>query len=295
MTNLHMNYSKGMIAIHCSVLLMGGAGLFAKFLSLPSHVIVCSRTLIAAITLVILLPLMKTPIKLQKAKDLPVFILMGCTLAIHWVTFFYAIQISTVAVGILSFSTFPIFVTFLEPLFFKERLQSKDILTSIIVFSGLILVVPNFDPGNNITLGVIWGTVSGFTFALLSIFNRKYVVRYSALTLAFYQDLIACILLLPFAWSQLFTVTTSEIYLLLLLGIVFTAGSHSLFIQGMTTVKAQLASVVSCLEPVYGIIFAVMLLHEEPSSRELLGGLVIIGTVFFSTKNAQKSTIPKVT
>ena len=276
----------GLTAIHCSVLLMGGAGLFAKLLSLSPLVIVFGRTLVASITLAILLPLLKIPVRYQKKGDLAIFLVMGIILAVHWVTFFYAIQISTVAVGLLSFSTFPIFVTFMEPFFFGEPLQSKDIGISLVVFAGLSMVVPEFDMENNVTLGVFWGTVSGFTFALISILNRKYVSRYSALTLALYQDLVACLLLMPFAARATFSITLGEWELLILLGMVFTAGAHSLYIQGMQGVKAQLASVVTCLEPLYAILFALVLLNEVPSLREVLGGMVIIGTVYFATKRA---------
>ena len=72
--------------------------------------------------------------------------------------------------------------------------------------------------------------------------------------------------------------------MLILLGVVFTAGAHSLYIQGMQAVKAQLASVVTCLEPLYAIFFALLILNEVPSLRELVGGGIIVGTVYFATK-----------
>ena len=73
---------------------------------------------------------------------------------------------------------------------------------------------------------------------------------------------------------------------LVLLGVVFTALAHSLFIRGMVVVKAQLASVIACLEPVYGILIALAVLHEIPSFRELLGGAVIICAIVYATKRS---------
>jgi len=96
-------------------------------------------------------------------------------LAIHWGTFFQAIQISTVAVGLLAFSTFPIFTTFLEPIFFKEKLRLSNIILAIITLGGVALVIPNFELSNNVTQGALWGIASGFSFSILSILNRKYV------------------------------------------------------------------------------------------------------------------------
>ena len=169
---------------------------------------------------------------------------MGTVLALHWVTFFHAIQISTVAIGLLTFATFPIVVTFLEPLFFDERISLFDLFISVIVFFGLALVLPEFNLSNRFTLGALWGTFSGFTFALLSDLNRVFVAKYPALKLTFYQNAVACLLL--FTLSQRFArgrclpgTSLNSLYW----GVVFTALAHSLFIRGMRTVKAQLAGI----------------------------------------------------
>lgn len=74
-----------------------------------------------------------------------------------------------------------------------------------------------------------------------------------------------------------------DLILLIILGIIFTGISHSLFISGLKNIKTQTAGIISSLEPVYGIIFAVFLLREIPTLREILGGSIILGTVFYST------------
>ena len=79
----------------------------------------------------------------------------GVLLAIHWVAFFHAIQVSTVAVGLLTFSSFPLFVTLLEPWFFRERRRWLDLFTAVLVMAGLAMIVPSFDFGNNITQGIL--------------------------------------------------------------------------------------------------------------------------------------------
>ena len=261
------NRFNGLLAIHLAVFLFGVSGLFGKFLDLTPSLIVFGRTLFASIALAIALVSLKLEIKFKRRKDLLGFLLMGIVLAIHWVTFFHSIQISTVAIGLLTFSTFPIFVTFLEPLFFQERVRAFDIAISIVVFIGLVLVIPEFDLANNLTLGVFWGTVSGFTFAILSVLNRKSVANYPALTISLYQDAVACVLLLPFVGQTVLSVTPYELGQLVLLGVIFTALAHTLFIGGMLVVKAQLASVIACLEPLYGILLALVLLAFGPKSK----------------------------
>lgn len=95
--------------------------------------------------------------------------LLGILLSIHWSTFFYAIQLSTVAIGLLTFSSFPIFVAFLEPYFFKDKIKLSNIILAMITFLGIYLVIPEFKIENNVTQGALWGILSGVSFVLISI------------------------------------------------------------------------------------------------------------------------------
>jgi len=257
--------------------LFGLAGLFGKILPLPPLVIVFGRTVFGSAALFLVLHFLKRSMRVRSRKDFFLLAIMGAILAVHWLSFFYSIQISTVAIGLLTFSTFPLFVTFLEPWFFKEKLRYFDVLTAVLVLCGLIFVVPAFDFGNNITQGAFWGTISGFTFAVLSLLNRKVVVSYSPLVIAWYQNFFAAIFLSPFLIFAGWTFTTRDILLLGILGIFCTALAHVLFIKSLVYVKTQLASLVAGLEPVYGIVFAFFLLGEIPVTRTILGGCIIIG------------------
>lgn len=269
----------GLVEIHVAVLLFGLAGLFGKFLSLSPLVIVFGRTSFAALTLSAILFYSKTQIRTKSIQDFTVLVLLGIILAIHWVTFFHAIQISTVAVGLLTFSTFPVFVTFMEPYFFKEKLRRFDMLTAGSVFIGLILVIPSLDFQNNITQGAFWGTISGFTFAVLSILNRKYVGTYPSMVIVCYQNWMATLILFPFLFFEDLSLQPTDFLLLAVLGIFCTALAHVLFIKSLVHIKTQLASITACLEPVYGIIFAFVLLGEMPALRTILGGCIILGTI----------------
>jgi len=77
--------------------------------------------------------------------------------------------------------------------------------------------------------------------------------------------------------------------LVVLLGVVFTGVAHSMFIGGMRVVRAQTAGMIASLESVYGIIFAALILGEIPSLRELLGGVIILGTATYSTLRSSKT------
>ncbi|SFB12687.1 DMT family transporter [Clostridium frigidicarnis] len=280
--------NRSLMELHLAVLLFGLSGLFGKFISLPSMVIVWGRVLFSSIFLMCVLFYFKKDLKLKKRNDYIYLIIMGVILAIHWTTFFQAIQMSTVAIGLLTFSTFPVFTTFLEPYFFKEKINAKDIIIAIITFLGVIFVVPKFNLGDDLTKGAIWGIISGFTYAILSMLNRKYVEEYSSVVIAFYEQSIATLVLVPAIFLYRPNFTGKDIGLLILLGIVFTGIAHTLFINSLKNIKTQTAGIISSLEPVYGIILAVLLLGELPTIREVIGGVIILGTSFYSTITVKK-------
>jgi len=276
---------KSLFEIHLAVLLFGLAGLFGKWLLLSSFIIVLGRVFFASITLALLLWLSKQSMKISPRKIYLYLIFLGFILSVHWVSFFKSIQVSTVAVGLLSFSTYPVFTTFLEPLFFKEKIIKINILFSMFCVTGVFLIIPRLDLDNSTFVGVLWGLLSGLTFAVLTILNRKLTQHYSSLLIAFYQDFFAMLFLLPFYFALQPALNAKDILLLCVLGVFCTAGSHTLFIKGMKHIKAQTASMIHFLEPVYGIIFAFIFLHEIPSLRIILGGIIILwGQVFIILK-----------
>ena len=274
---------RGLIEIHIAVLFFGLAGLFGKLVFLPSTIIVLGRVFFATIFLSLVLAYVKQGIKLRQNQDYFFIALMGVILAVHWIAFFQAIQVSTVAVGLLTFSTFPVFVTFLEPIFFKERPDLKDIFVALVAVIGVAFVIEEFEIRNSMTRGALWGIASGFTFALLSIMNRKYVKEYSSIIVAFYQDLIETVVLFPFLFLTAPVFRLTDILLISILVVIFTGLANTLFIKGLASVKAQKASIIASLEPVYGIIAAILLLGAIPTLRVVLGGVIILGAALYAT------------
>lgn len=278
-----MSNKRSLAEIHTAVVLFGLAGLFGKWLSLSPLIIVLGRVFFASLALLLFLFLSKQKMSVSPAKNFVLFILLGFILAVHWTAFFQSIQVSTVAVGLLSYSSFPVFTAFLEPFFFKEKLETSAIFYALLCMAGIFLIVPRFAMDNIVYRGVLWGLAAGLTFSILTILNRKLIQRYSSLVIAFYQDLWATLFLLPFFLILKPRLEGRDVLLLLILGIFCTAISHSLFIKGMRRIKAQTAAVISSLEPVYGIIMALLFLKEIPSLRTVLGGMIILGTAYVVT------------
>lgn len=279
----HSTPRAGLLQVHVAVLLFGLAGLFGKFIALPALLITLGRVVFAALALGLVLGLTGGRFALRGRRDYLLLPLTGVVLAVHWAAFFQSIQVSTVAIGLISFATFPVFVTFLEPLVTRQRLRPLDVLLALTTLAGVALVTPSVELANDTTRGVLWGLLAAGSFAVLALCNRQYVRRYSSLTIAFYQDTSAALALLPFLFVQQQPVALQDLLLLMLLGVLFTALAHTLFIQGLRGVRAQTASLISSLEPVYGILFAALLLGEIPTLRTLAGGAVILGVVLYSS------------
>lgn len=275
--------TRSLAQIHIAVVFFGLAGLFGKLISLSPLVIVFGRVFFASLFLMVLLRIQRQTLRLENRRDYLLFLLLGLILAVHWVTFFLSIQLSTVAIGLLTFSSFPVFVTFMEPIFFKTRLRPGNILMAFITVIGVALVIPSFHFESAMTQGALWGIASGFTFACLSLLNKNFVSRYSSPLISFYQCSVASLFLLPFVGMLHPALEPKNILLLVILGVVFTGVSHTLFINGMKHVKAQTASIIASLEPVYGIVAALILFGEVPSLKAVIGGLIILGTAAYST------------
>lgn len=275
-----MSRSRSLLAVHAAVALFGLAGLFGKWLTLQPHFIVLGRVVFAAAALALIIRLSGGRFSIRRKIDGGLFLLQGLILAVHWILFFESIRVSTVAVGLLAYSSFPVFTAFLEPLFFRTRLSRRHLGLSLACLAGVFLLVPRFSWSERVFQGVVTGLGAGATFALLSIINRKLSFRYASPVVAFYQDAGAALFLLPAALLKPPALTGRDFALLAILGLLCTALAHTLFIAGMRRLSAQTASIISALEPVYGIALAALLLGERPSARTIAGGLIILTAVF---------------
>jgi drug/metabolite transporter (DMT)-like permease len=265
-----------LLFLHLAVLLFGLSGLLGKLIPASALTVTFGRSALAALTLALVIRGKQGRWALSGLGGVWPVTLAGLLLAVHWVTFFLAVKESTIAIGLLAFSTFPMFVTLLEPCFVGGRWQRMDLGVALRVTVGLILVVPEYRFGSHLFRGACWGVVSALTFALLSLWNQRQVHRAGALALACGQNAVAAVLLLPFVAAERVVLSPWEWAGLGFLGIVCTAVAHAAFIRSLAGVRAHVAGVVTALEPVYGIVFAAVLLGEIPSPRTIGGGLIIL-------------------
>lgn len=272
-----------MLKIHFAVLMFGITGLFAKFLNVPSTIIVFGRCIFAVVFLLCCIKIAKLTFRIETSKDFLQIILSGIIIGLSWFFFFQSIKVSTVAVGLLTYASVAVFTSFIESLYFKEKLNIVDVILGITTFIGIAIIVPKFSLNNNTTLGVIFGLIAALTAALFTVVSRDAVSKYPSIKVAFFQYLTISISFSPFFFLTKIYYSSYDISLLAILGVVFTGFANTLFISGLKNVSAAKANIVLSLEPIYGTLLAVLILHESLRLKTITGGIIVLISAVLAT------------
>ncbi len=284
-----MQHSReGLLAVHVAVLIFGFTALFSKLLTLPALDITFYRSVIAFLVIAMYVAYKKQSFFLHDARAYLMAGFLGALLAVHWVSYFYAMQVSTVAIGVIALYTFPVITVFLEPLFHGEKPQRADIISSMFVLFGIYLIVPDFSLDNSTALGVAAGVFSAFMISLRNIMQRRFLSGYSASQALLYQSAAVALVLFAFVDVQMVDIDDEQWGLLLLLGIVFTALPHTLFAHGLRHLKAKTASLIACVQVFYAAIFAALFLGEWLSLNVVIGGLVVVSAAMYESLPKKK-------
>lgn len=277
-------FKHSLLQLNVAVFLFGFTGLFGKWLSLAPLVIVFGRVSLAFVGVLLLMLFSGQSIRLKSRRDLGPLLLTSVLLALHWITFFASIQVSSVAICLISFSTAPVLIALLEPLFFaQEHLKASSVIVALAVTAGVAIATPSWHIDNTTTQGVLWGLSSGLFLAFLTLLNRRQINNNSPLVITLYQMGMVSLLLFPLVLTLHPLVTAHDFALLALLGIVFTGAAQLLFLLSLRGVPARLAGVVSSgMEVIYGVVLAASILHEVPGPRTLLGGAIIVTATLYA-------------
>ncbi|MGS1115930.1 DMT family transporter [Castellaniella sp. UC4442_H9] len=290
-----MNPRQAQIAIHVTAVLFGLTGIFGELIQGSATLITAGRASFATVTLLLFMLQARHRPSAPAPHRRPIWVLLlaGVLLAIHWTTFFVAVKIGGIAIATLGFASFPAFITLFEGFLFKERTRASEWAVVLLVTAGLVLVTPSFDFRNQATIGLGWAIVSGLSFALFTLANRKAVTQVPARELAAWENLVVATLTLPWCLGEFTTLRAVDWLWIFMLGVFCTALSHSLLVSCLAKLKARTAGIVLALEPVYAILFAAILFAQYPSVRALIGGALIIGAIVWSgTRHTEGPAAP---
>jgi drug/metabolite transporter (DMT)-like permease len=279
---------KGLSALHLGSLLLGGTALFSKLIETSALEITLWRSFIAAAVLLALLMLRRARVRLRNYRDAATVLLLGMLLAVHWVTYFHSMQVSSIAIGIIAFFSHPVISVLLEPLFTRQKPRLADLVTALWVLGGIAIMLPELNLASGATQGVLWGLLSALLFSLRNIIYKRYFAHYDSSLAMMYQCLIVAIVLLPFAGNFIVEASTEHWALLLVLGVLFTATPHTLFSFSLKLLPVKTASLIMCLVPLYATLLAALLLDEIPDSATLIGGSMVLSAAIFESIQAGK-------
>ncbi|MDC1227305.1 DMT family transporter [Algibacter sp.] len=276
MKNQHSNQ---LLLLTFATLLISTSGALGKFIDLPTPVIIFCRSVLGALILFIFCRYKKLNIKIKSRKDIPTILLSALLLGTHWVTYFYALKLSNVAIGMLSLFTFPVITALLEPLFTKTKLNPIHILLALMVLLGIYILAPDLNFENTYIKGILIGVFSALCYALRNLILKRHIHKYDGTVLMMQQVLIVSIFLLPVMFKRDISNIQSQLPYLIILGLVTTAIGHSLFINSLKHFSVSTASIIGSAQPIFGIIIAFIFLKEVPTLNTFLGGSLIIATV----------------
>ena len=256
----------------------GFTGILGKLIHLDAYTIVWHRVLIAVIGLLtVLLLLKKSVFPVQKShfwKSAGV----GVVVALHWMTFYKSIELSTASLGIFCLSTATLHVTWLGPLISKQRFSWAEFIMGLIVIFGIYFV--SFDFNSNDLKALQYGLLSALFAALFSVLNARLSKDIEPYKMSLYELLSAFVFLsffLLFSGKmslEIFTMELSDFLWLLFLGLLCTSFAFLASIEVVKRLGAFTFSLSVNLEPVYTIILAIVILHED----ELLNGNFYFGS-----------------
>ena len=283
------SHREGLLSVHASVLIFGLTALFSKLISLNAIEITLLRSIFAALSIAFYIFFLKESLRLANRRDYLIAMLLGLFLGTHWVTYFHAMQVSSIAIGVIALYTYPVITVFLEPFFHGERPHIKDIISALVVLFGIYLLVPEFTINNQTAQGVFWGVLSAFLFAMRNIIHGRYFKAYPARHALFYQTLFIILLLLPVSSHMIIEVNSQQWLQLILLGIFFTALPHTLFANSLLHLKAKTVGLIGCMQVLYGTLFAAIFLAELPDWKTIAGGLIVISAAAYETITTTKT------
>ena len=275
--------NKNLIILHFTVFIWGFTGILGALISISAVNLVWYRVLIASVSLFLYFKFNKTAFQVNGSRFLKL-IFTGALVGGHWILFFAAIKLSTVAVTLVCLSSITLFTAIFEPLINKKRISKLEILAGSFIIAGIILV---FKFETQYTKGIIAGLTSAVFASLFAIINSRQIKKLQAPVIAFYELAgaflwITIYLLFTHGFNHTMLLKNADIGYLLILGTICTSLAYVAGVSVMRELSAFRVALITNLEPVYGILMSFVFFGDmnKMTLGFWIGAIIILSTIF---------------
>ncbi|WP_426430802.1 DMT family transporter [Winogradskyella sp. HB-48] len=293
---------KDYLHLHFLVFIAGFTAILGKEISAGATAIVWYRMSIAAVLMLIYIKIIKLNIKVSR-KTILKFSAAGVIIALHWITFFESIKQSNISIALAMFSSGAFFASFIEPIFFKRRILIYEILFGLVVILGVFLITSSELKYIN---GIILGLLSALFSTLFAVINGRFIERYNATVISFYEFISGVLFLSLFIHfsgihfnEKFFALSQMDWIYIFILASVCTAYAFVGAVEVMRYISPFTVILTYNLEPIYGIVLALFLFPEteKMSPQFYLGAALIISMVLLdailkNSKARKRKKIP---
>ncbi|WPV00999.1 EamA family transporter [Mucilaginibacter sp. cycad4] len=291
--NAPSSLNKNLIILHFTVFVWGFTGILGALITISAVQLVWYRVLIAFVSLFLYFKFNKTDFKVDKKTRIKL-VFTGAIVGGHWILFFAAIKLSTVAVTLVCLSSITLFTAIFEPIINKKSISKLEILAGLLIISGIVLI---FKFEGRYTKGIIAGLVSAVCASLFSIINSRQVQKLQAPVIAFYElsgafVWISIYLFITSGYTRAMLLKPADIGYLVLLGTVCTSLAYVAGVSVMRELSAFRVALITNLEPVYGIIMSFIFFGDmNKMTLGFWGGALLILSTIFLYPVAQKQIV----
>jgi drug/metabolite transporter (DMT)-like permease len=277
---------KSHFQLHLIVFIWGFTAVLGALIAIKEASLVWYRMLFAAIFLIIYLIFTKKSFLLP-VKEILKLVLVGFLIAIHWIFFFKAINISNVSITLAMFSVGAFMASILEPLFYKRKILWYEVFFGLIIIAGLSIIM---QVEINYLNGMLCALFSIFIGVIFTLLNGKLIKKHDSTIIAFYEFIagfafVTIYLLVENKFNKsFFEVSNNDLFLILLLSSVCTAYAFTASVNVMKKLSPYTVMLTTNLEPVYGIFLAYFIIggNEKMSISFYIGSVIILITVILN-------------
>jgi len=275
------------IKIHIAVLLFGFTAILGDIIQLPAVMIVWWRVLLTSFSLLFFIQFGKK-LKEIPLKQIRTYAIIGMIIGLHWICFYGSVKLSNASVCLICMSTTSLFTSLIEPILVRTKFNKFELMLSAMIIPGMLLIVNNIDL--SYMAGVWVGLASALLAAIFSTLNKANIKGADPYTISFIELSSAwgmISIMLIFLWisgNQPAVFLPSGIndwIFLITLALLCTTLAHVLSLQALKYLSAFASNLVINLEPVYGILLAIVILkeHKELNPMFYLGASIILLSV----------------